>query len=401
VETKFRLSPVIEDAFSQRLEGRDREKIRKGDEFPNKKSDRVTRSMESRQEDTSILSVKGKGVLHEGNRNQRAEGTKPASNLLPYVDVPPIRPTIRPMAVTADGQDQSDRREKPLDREHRTDRRDDPVAGRPAYKARAPVETGLDIEKIVESVLDLEINLPLWNLAGISVAIQKEIKKQMTKTRQGQVDDLATINCLEEQKQFINIAKIPVPCMTTMEDVSDEIPEGHLVANDPALQYLIENQEAKSTDLVVAKSSEPLRSIYAIINGVGQEECLIDNGSSIVSMAKEEAVQKGLTWDPNLKINMESATNHVVETLGLARNVCFRIGGINVYLQVHILEKPPYKILLGRPFDAFTASVVRTASDGSSELVLTDPNTGIVSVIPTYKRGEGPEELRKKGRQGF
>ena len=391
---------MIEEAFSQKLEGGDREKIRKWEGKPNQKNDRVTRSMRSGKEGVTPFPVKGKEVPGKDN-SRRAEGTTLAPRLLPYVDVPPIRPTMRPIAVTADGQDQSSSREKPLDRDSQLDHEKDQRIGKAAYKTRAPVEAGIDVEKIVESLLDLEINLLLRNLAGISGAIQREIKKQMTKTRQGQMDERAKTNCLDEQKQLVQVAQIPVSCMATMNEVSDEIPEGYFVANDPVLQYLVENQEAKSTDLIVAKSSEPLRAIYAIINGVGQEECLIDNGSSIVSMAKEEAVQKGLTWDPNLKINMESATNHVVETLGLARNVCFMIGGVKVYLQVHILEKPPYRILLGRPFDAFTASVVRTASDGSSELVLTDPNTGRVSVIPTYRRGEGPDELQRKERQGF
>jgi hypothetical protein len=37
------------------------------------------------------------------------------------------------------------------------------------------VEVGIDIEKIVESVLDLEISVPLRSLAGVSGHIQKEI----------------------------------------------------------------------------------------------------------------------------------------------------------------------------------------------------------------------------------
>jgi hypothetical protein len=76
------------------------------------------------------------------------------------------------------------------------------------------------------------------------------------------------------------------------EDVSEELPKILLVADDPVLQYLRENKGKEGEDLgiVVAAEREPLRAIYSVINGVGQEECLLDNGSQIVSMAKEVAV---------------------------------------------------------------------------------------------------------------
>ena len=181
----------------------------------------------------------------------------------------------------------------------------------------------------------------------------------------------------------------------------DELPEGSVVAGDPILQYLAEHNEIKPEDLLVATESAPLRSIYMIINRVGQEECLLDGGSMIVSMSKEAAVQYGLTWDPSVRINMESASNHIEKTLGLARNVRFSVAGISVFLQVHVLENPPYQVLLGRPFETITGCDTKTKRDGSSELTLTDPNTKKMAVVPTYQRGCGPEELQKQYYQGF
>ena len=104
---------------------------------------------------------------------------------------------------------------------------------------------------------------------------------------------------------------------------------------------------------------------------------------------------------PSLCINMESASNHIEKTLGLARNVRFFVGGINVYLQVHILENPLYRVLLGRPFERFTACNSSTKVDGSSDLTLTDPNSKKVVIVPTYPRGQGPEEIQKQKYQGF
>jgi len=186
-----------------------------------------------------------------------------------------------------------------------------------------------------------------------------------------------------------------------MTEVSDEIPEGHLIADDPVLQYLSEHKDIDSEQLVVANESEGLRSIYMTINRIGQEECLLDNGSMIVSMSKAAAIELGLTWDPSVRVNMESASNHVEKTLGLARNVRFSAGGLDIFLQAHILENPPYRVLLGRPFETFTSCTTYTTENGATELVLTEPNSKKVARIPTYQRGQGPQELLKHHYQGF
>jgi hypothetical protein len=262
-----------------------------------------------------------------------------------------------------------------------------------AYKSRAPVEMGLDVEQIVEDVLDMEVNVPLRSLAGLSSVIQKEIRKQITKTRVP-VEET-------KEKSAVRVEDLPLASYMIMSDVSDEIPEGHLVAADPVLQYLLENQDGESKKLIVAKPTEALRAIYIWINGVGQEECLMDDGSMINSMSKEVAVQLGLNWDPGITMNMESASNHIEPTLGLAKNVIFSVGGLALHLQVHILENPPYRVLLGRPFSTFTQSVVRNKTTGESEVELTDPNTGRKAMVPTYQRGVGPSNLQKTKNQGF
>jgi hypothetical protein len=103
----------------------------------------------------------------------------------------------------------------------------------------------------------------------------------------------------------------------------------------------------------------------------------------IVSMSKDAAIECGLTWDPTIRINMESASNHIEKTLGLAKNVRFSVAGVTAFLQVHVLEKPPYRILLGRPFENCTSCVTRTKIDGSSELELTDPNNNTIGSGPS------------------
>jgi hypothetical protein len=272
----------------------------------------------------------------------------------------------------------------------------------PVYKSLAPIELGMDIEKLVESMLDLEISVPLRSLAGVSGAIQKEIRKQVTKSRTLiEEGSPRQVNLQTGDSELIKIDESSIAMYSIMTEVSDEIPEGHFIADDPILQYLHEHKDVDPEQLLVASESAALRSVYMTINRLGQEECLIDNGSMIVSMSKEGAVQLGLTWDPTIRVNMESASNHVEKTLGLARNVRFAAGGLDIFLQVHILENPPYRVLLGRPFETFTSCTTHTTEDGSSELVLTDLNTKKVARVPTYPRGQGPEGRPKQQYQGF
>lgn len=372
--------------LSKRLEDRNRDKLKKKNaEALNEVENNKTIKIGPPARKSEVVK-KVAFVEPEPESSRTAEKTKETITRgrgLPYVEVPPLKATLR-TSRPDQVEDQS-------------------TKFGTAYKSRAPVELGLDMGKLIETVMDLEINIPLRNLAGISNAVQKEIKKQMTKTK-WPAEAEAKVNLLLEEdaeKPLVRVETLPIGSYMVMTDVSDEIPEGHMVAYDPVIQYLLENKEVEPSDLIVAKRSEPLRAIYATVNRVGQEECLLDDGSMIVSMAREAAVQLGLNWDPSIRINMESASNHVEKTLGLAKNVRFAVGGLNLYLQVHILENPPYKVLLGRPFGSLTCSTVKNKSDGSSDIILTDPNTKVVATVPTYERGVGPEELQKQRYQGF
>jgi len=388
---------MIDAQLSQRLEDKNRDRTKRAAEraaaIERSEQTRGTAKGKEVENTTKIGPPARKGevakrvafVEQDSEESRPKEKTKEAflkGKGLPYVEVSPLRATLRTSKPDQASEDQTSKFGT-------------------AYKSRAPVEIGLDIERLVETVLDLEINIPLRSLAGVSNAVQKEIKKQVTKTRWPAEAETKVNLLIEEEKPLVKVETLPVATSAFMTDVSDEIPEGYMIASDPVVQFLLENKDAEPGDLIVARRSEALRAIYGTINRVGQEECLLDDGSMIVSMAKEAAVQLGLTWDPAVRINMESASNHVEKTLGLAKNVCLAVGGLNLYLQVHILENPPYRVLLGRPFGTLTSSTVSTKPDGSSEITLTDPNTKRIAIVPTYERGAGPEELQKQRYQAF
>ena len=121
-----------------------------------------------------------------------------------------------------------------------------------------------------------------------------------------------------------------------------------IILGDPVVQYLnsLPKGETPKT-LYMRESSLALRSIYPIVNNLRQEEALLDSGSQIVSMSKETAISLKMAWNPDICINMQSAQGHVEKTLGLATDVPFTFGDLTVMLQIHVINKPSYKILLG------------------------------------------------------
>src|ERR1700677_5095624 len=97
---------------------------------------------------------------------------------------------------------------------------------------------------------------------------------------------------------------------------------------------------------------------------------------------------------------MVSANGGVDQILGLACNVLFLVGNIMLYLQVHILRSPAYDILLGRPFDILTQSVVCNYRNENQTVTIKDPNSGKSATISTVARGSHRfAELRARSHQ--
>jgi len=372
------LSPRIDAQLSQHTEGkfRDKAKTRTSNKDQTQKND--PKEIDDNETSTVNKSREEKRS-NERHSDRIPDSDKFKKRLVPYVDLPPKRMTRLTEGVIEVVK---------LDPKEET-----------TYKNRAPVEIGLDIEKLVDSVLDMEITIPLKSLAGVSGAIQKEIKRQVTKARVT-IDEKSKIES-EKVIHKIYIQDVPLVSQMIQQDISEEIPAGSVVARDLVLQFMSQNPETDIGCLKVGKVSESLRSIYARINKVGQEECLLDAGSQIVSINKKVAVQLGLVWDPSVRIDMESASGHIERTLGLARNVSFEVRGTKLFLQVHVLENPPYRVLLGKPFETLGSTVIQTYENGSLEVVVKDPNMKRVAVIPTYRRGETPEDLQKTKFQDF
>ena len=161
-----------------------------------------------------------------------------------------------------------------------------------------------------------------------------------------------------------------------------------MVCLDIVLQYYSTLKAGESPkQIYVSMESVSLWVLFPLVMGKEMVECVIDGGSQIVSMALTLAERLGLSWDPDIQIFMQSANGQLKKSAGLARNVPFLFGDIAVYLQVHIIDQPAYQVLLGRPFNVLTESLIQNHKNGSQSITIRDPNTERRLTLPTHARG--------------
>ena len=169
-------------------------------------------------------------------------------------------------------------------------------------------------------------------------------------------------------------------------------PKGSIIIDDPYERYirsLPPGQEPDPERLFVSKESSAVRSIFAIVDSTRRKECILDPGCQVIAMSEDTCHELSLAYDPEIKLNMQSANGTTDWSLGMARNVPFTIGSITLYMQVHIIRSPAYDILLGRPFDILTQSIVRNFPNEDQTVTITDPNRGQRYTVPTFPRGRG------------
>ncbi|EJU00357.1 hypothetical protein DACRYDRAFT_54398 [Dacryopinax primogenitus] len=109
----------------------------------------------------------------------------------------------------------------------------------------------------------------------------------------------------------------------------------------------------------------------------------LDSGSVLVAMNYNMWKDLKVPYYPDSVINMESANDRASSTLGCVHNLCVTIGPISLFLQVHIVCKSPFNLLLGQPFLTLLKCQSLDLLNGDQQLMLTCPNTTITIIIPT------------------
>ena len=151
----------------------------------------------------------------------------------------------------------------------------------------------------------------------------------------GYIRDLDPLPFPDESNEHVSVLRLgsepegPYPC-----------------ADDTIERYTREHPEDKDV-LRVGKESGALRAIWPVIANREEVECIIDPGSQIVAMSESVSRRLGLSYDPSVTLHMQSANGKIDRSLGLSRNIPFRLDNLTFYLQVHIICNPAYNVLLG------------------------------------------------------
>jgi len=246
-----------------------------------------------------------------------------------------------------------------------------------AYRTCPPIH---DV-KIAEEVYNRSMNNPIVTLT------QKELLSLSPKIRQKMRDEITPRRVppgIREAKMHDIFDEEIFLC----EDQRDE--SEPIIIPDFYEQYLKSLAPGEQPDpniIIVAKDSHALRSIHMVVNNQEKVECIVDPGCQIIAMSEAVCHDLGLAYDPSIRLNMQSANGELDKSLGLAHNVPCRIADITLFLQVHVIRSPAYDILVGRPFDVLTESVVKNYANEDQTITICDPNSGRCATIPTVPRG--------------
>lgn len=355
------------------------------------------------QKELAKIAEKNKNKKVADNRQEEAleQTTTVTNNVpeLPFISVPPL-PTIgREQTKTNNVALEKDSIEKLLGVPK--------LSVEPGFKNRAPLQLDERAKDLIQEALKNTICITTEDLLNVSEPMRQELRRLLIKKRLEKKSVTLTAEVDPEEEiskglETISAENLPEATYEILAEDTNGMAKGSVVVNDPVMQYLNTlGPDEQPKSIVVAAESHALRTVYPLINGVGEVESLLDPGSQIVSMSREVATMLQVPWDPDIIVHMESANKSLEKTLGLAKNVPFRFGPITVYLQVHVIEKVAYKVLLGRPFDTITESEVKNSKDGSQSLTLTDLNTGKRCVMTTHERGKQPTVLQRPVMQDF
>ena len=260
----------------------------------------------------------------------------------------------------------------------------------PAYRTLPPIHDPLIAQTVYKRSLEAPITITQRELLSLSPEVRSQFRDS-TITKRIPTKESPTAQALYQDEVAIDSeTEITVPLFSAFS--SPEVfyaPDGSITISDPVETYyrsLPPGFDPVEEALTVALESSAIRSIEAFVDSRHRIECILDPGCQVITMSAFRCNELALAYDPSIRLNMQSANGNCNLSLGLARNVPFLIESLTFYLQVHIVQSPAYEVLLGRPFDILTESVIRNFSNEDQTITIKDPNTGQRITIPTLPR---------------
>ena len=172
------------------------------------------------------------------------------------------------------------------------------------------------------------VHLSNAELLAISSPLRDKLRKQLTPKQVATEKNSTT---------YLNEAS-DTPTLPSVEELltrldNKKLPSGVIHVLDPYEVYLSGlGPHDRLRRFTVAKESHALRSITAMVEDRHKVECIINSGSQIVSMSEATCHALGVAYDPSVILNMQSTNGSLDASLGLARNVPFRIGNLLLFM---------------------------------------------------------------------
>ena len=171
------------------------------------------------------------------------------------------------------------------------------------------------------------------------------------------------------------------------------------VSDVNTLSFRARQETDSQIDKTVSKVTEQLRSVNAVFEDLIQCEAVLDTGSQIIAMRSDVWKKLGILLKTEYSMSMESANATSSSTKGLAERVKVSIGGIDLYLNIQVVENAPYQVLLGRPFHTLVKAQTQDYEDSDQDITITEPGTGQTITLPTYPHRQVPPN--KRNASGF
>ncbi|EED77223.1 predicted protein [Postia placenta Mad-698-R] len=193
----------------------------------------------------------------------------------------------------------------------------------PAYKTIVPVVQPKLAEEIFQRSMKSQfVTLTPEELLSIAPDVRNKYRDAVTPKRVS-TEPVASAHIVE-------IGADEVAAVNQLSCSGATLEPGATIVPDPYETYLKHIPHGEHpTEFTVARDSNAIRLIIALIDNKEQIECIVDPGSQIVTMSEEVCLGLNLLFDPTIQLNMQSANGEVDRSLGLIRNVPFRIGEID------------------------------------------------------------------------
>ena len=235
------------------------------------------------------------------------------------------------------------------------------------YKYSFPLEDDAAPKRVLDRVLDTPVQVPIKELFAVAPDFRKHIR------------ELTTVKRVTHASA--NVIQVNELAGLDPKSIAREYGDRVLWNDD---------------GLIVSHHSLLLRSLETKLCNLGRTiRGVLDSGSEIIAMPKHVWEDLGLPIRSDHTMNMSSANTSVDTTVGILKNLALDFGGGEVLVQVQVLARANFDLLLGRPFHCLMSATTEDFPDGSQNLTLRDPNTGKQYTIPTRPWSEGCPRCRE------